>query len=506
MAESVALVLRGSALRVILLFANLGVAFYLMPFVIHALGDRWYGMWTLVGTLMGYYGYLDFGLSVATQRFIAHAIGRKDAQRINGLVTTALLLFVCLGVICLVVTVVLAVLAPLFFSDLHEIWTFRVVILLLGISLTISFPMAAFNGLISGSLRYDTVSYIEFGKLVARTASIIYFVGAGYSIVALAVINLAVESGGNLARLAVVRRMFRELEISRRHCARDTVRELFGYGGKTFVNQLADLLRFRLDHLVIATFINLSAVTIFNIAGQLVHYFRELMSSLLGVLTPLYARYQAAEDYTALNKAYFFTSKLAASSAMLGGGAAIVFGHAFIELWMGPAYLDAYTLLVILIIPTTFFVAQYPGYALIYGLGAVGSLAKASIVEAVANFVLSIILVRSIGVVGVALGTAIPLTAYAIFIVLVSCKLINASFGDYLRHVTPVFAVGFALQVADWAIVQQLNSSSYSRLIGLFLALYPINALLMLYLTFSRDELKLLRETGLQALGAKSRA
>ncbi|HEX9812774.1 MAG TPA: hypothetical protein VGA88_11925, partial [Burkholderiales bacterium] len=77
------LLVRGSLLRVSLLFANVAVAFYLMPFIIHSIGDRWYGMWTLVGTFMGYYGFLDLGLSIATQRFLAGALGRDDSESVN---------------------------------------------------------------------------------------------------------------------------------------------------------------------------------------------------------------------------------------------------------------------------------------------------------------------------------------------------------------------------------------------------------------------------------------
>src|SRR3990172_13178096 len=115
------LVLRGSLLNAVLLFSNIAVSLYMMPFVIHALGDRWYGMWTLVATFMGYYGYLDFGLSVAVQRFIAGAIGRKDGAETNRLLTTSVVLFAALGAIAMVATLVIAYFSDYFFSDPTEI-------------------------------------------------------------------------------------------------------------------------------------------------------------------------------------------------------------------------------------------------------------------------------------------------------------------------------------------------------------------------------------------------
>jgi len=49
-------------------------------FIIHSIGDRWYGLWVIVGTLMGYYGLLDFGLASASQRFITKSFysGKKQ--------------------------------------------------------------------------------------------------------------------------------------------------------------------------------------------------------------------------------------------------------------------------------------------------------------------------------------------------------------------------------------------------------------------------------------------
>ena len=37
---------KGSILRVFIFFINIIVAFCLMPFIIHSLGDRMYGLWT----------------------------------------------------------------------------------------------------------------------------------------------------------------------------------------------------------------------------------------------------------------------------------------------------------------------------------------------------------------------------------------------------------------------------------------------------------------------------
>ncbi len=495
------LVLRGSVFRMVMLFANIAVAFYMMPFLIHSLGDRWYGMWTLVATFMGYYGYLDFGLSISVQRFIARAIGKEDQEEVNKTVSTALFLFIIIGIIVLIISLIIAAMSPIFFSDSEEISIFRIVMVVMGLNVAITFMMAPVNGLMTGNLRYDIATGINMGKLAIRTALIIYFIMLGYSIIALACITLLADVGGNLVKIIIAKKIFKGIEVKRKLYSADLLKSLFGYGGKTFVNQLADLMRFGLDHLVIAAFINLSAVTLYNIASQLVYYFRSFIGSLTGVLTPVYARYQAAEDSEMIYKTYYFTSKIAALISVLTGGAAIIFGRDFILIWMGRDYIEAYRLLTLLIVPTVLFVAQSPANSVIYGLGAVGILAKVSIIEAITNVVLSVALVGPLGLIGIALGTAIPLVFFSIFLLFLAIRLVGGNLSTYVRSVGPVFIVAITLQVIAWYVVSNQEISSYSDILVLILYIYPLQLILLTFLVFSPDERQIVFDAGRRALG-----
>ncbi len=496
-----ALLLRGSLLRTLLLIANIAVGFFLMPFVVHAVGDRWYGMWTLVGTLIGYYGYFDFGLSIGVQRFIARAIGQRNEGEVNRLLSTAFVLFVLLGLAALVASAVAALLAPQFLRDAEEIHVFRVVVLILGVNMAVTFVVAPVNGLYSGHMRFDVTTTLQLALLILRTALIVYFIRAGYSIAVLSIITLVCGVTENLAKVGYARRLFPGVRIRRRLFAAGRVGDLLSYGSKLFVNQIADLLRFQIDHAVIAVFINLSAVTMFSVAGTLAYYFRNLVQALVGVLVPLYARQQAEGDLDGLARSHLFTTKLASVVALLGGGAMLVFGEPFIRLWMGPGYADAYPSLAVLAVGTGMFMTQQPAMALIYGLGVVGTLAKVSIIEALANLVLSIILVREYGILGVALGTGLPLIFLSVFIMVFSVRLAGMQLRDYLRSVAPLWVLLVVMQIGSGILVGRLAPESYLDLILLFVALYPIQVLLALWATFTSEEQRLIRRTAARAVG-----
>ena len=72
--------LTGAVSRVSNTALGILIAFLMTPFIIRHLGDDAYGLWLLVAAITGFYGVLDFGLSVATQRAIAQALASGDVE------------------------------------------------------------------------------------------------------------------------------------------------------------------------------------------------------------------------------------------------------------------------------------------------------------------------------------------------------------------------------------------------------------------------------------------
>jgi O-antigen/teichoic acid export membrane protein len=86
-------------------------------------------------------------------------------------------------------------------------------------------------------------------------------------------------------------------------------------------------------------------------------------------------------------------------------------GKTFIGLWMGPQYSHTSgTILQILLISQFFTIANSTAGQIAYGVDKHKSVAKSAAIEAVFNLTLSLILVKTIGIYGVAWGTAISMS------------------------------------------------------------------------------------------------
>lgn len=438
----------GSVFRILNFFGAIIVSFFMMPFVVHTLGDRMYGFWTLVGTFLGYYGLLDLGLSTAVARHIARAIGMEDKEDCNRIISTALFLYLCLGLAALLLTIVLAVFASLIFKNPEEADIFCKVILILGVNTAIHFPLKALRGILTAQLRFDIMSILDFMTLGLRTILVILVLLSGHGILAMALVTFIAGIPDMVLIAYFSKKNLPSLRIKQNYVTQKDAKTLYSYSIFAFIAQMGDHLRFNIDAFVIATFLSLSAVTHYSIASQLVRYFMNLMIASLGVLQPVFSRLDGAGDHEGMKKTFLFASKLSVYIASFVSFGLIAWGRPFIERWMGKEYLDAYPCLVILILGSTFALWQMPSVNLLYGTSKHRFYALFNSVEGVCNLLLSLLLVGRFGIVGVAMGTFIPMAIIKLVIQpIYVCKVLSINYLDY------IFKMGRAILVSLLSLV-----------------------------------------------------
>jgi O-antigen/teichoic acid export membrane protein len=101
---------------------------------------------------------------------------------------------------------------------------------------------------------------------------------------------------------------------------------------------------------------------------------------------------------------------------------------------MGARYVArSYPVLLALLIPFVISRAEDPTRRILYGMARHQYIAYVRVVEGFMNVVLSVLLARRFGIVGVAIGTAIPMTLTAIFIYPVHvCRMLEVPLTQYV--------------------------------------------------------------------------
>src|SRR5207249_8018241 len=112
------------------------------------------------------------------------------------------------------------------------------------------------------------------------------------------------------------------------------------------------------------------------------------------------------------------------------------FASPLISRWMGPGFEASVLPLQVLAITGVVLVGQGPLGNILLGTGRHRLVAFTSLGEAVANLILSVILVRRYGIVGVALGTAVPVVIANLFILFpAACRHVGMSVASVVRSV-----------------------------------------------------------------------
>jgi O-antigen/teichoic acid export membrane protein len=388
------------------------VSFLLSPFIVHRLGNSAYGTWVLLGSFVGYLGLLDFGVRGAVTRFVANQHAAGDHQSTSATVVAALRLFAGLAL----VTLVIAGLLALMLDDLFRIPPdlldeARIVVLLSGGAVASSLVGGVFAGIVVGLHRFDVDSAVEIAMTLLRAAAVVVALQAGYGLVALGVIQVAVSVLRGSLAFVLARHLYPELSLEGVGPTGHATRQLLSFSLFSSLIQLSGMLIYYTDSIVIAAFLPVAFVTYYAIAASLTDYARQVVAAISRVVQPRTSAALATGGIEAVRAVVLSVGPAATLVTVPMAFTFLLRGQRFLDLWMGPAYGPVTDkVLFVLSVPVWLAGGRLVAAAALMGINRHHGLAMAIAVEAVANLGLSVLLIKPLGLVGVAFGMAVPST------------------------------------------------------------------------------------------------
>lgn len=460
--------LHGAGFSVLNLGLGLTLGLILSPYIVKTLGDHHFGIYALAGTFTSWFSLLDLGLNSAVSRFITLHYSKNEVDKCRSISNTAFFLYLCLGLLGLLLSVAISAGALLFKPDMADVNLFAVVIVIFGFSFMAQIPINAFSGTILGVMRSDLGELWGFifralGAL--QTFCILYF-GGGLIPLALGNFLLVLVNLFVLYRLA--KRVFPPLIVSPKYFQKSEVESLFGYSFFTFIKNIGSMLILRTGNLLVASFISLSAVSHYQIvACNLSYNFMSLMLAMTGWLTSWLTLLHGRGDHELLLKTMRLGYKFSVYMASFIAFGLIVWGRAFITRWMGPAYLDAYPALVVNTIYFWVMLSQTVNARYLFAIAQHRYLAFAILGEGVLTLIIGFLLVRPYGMLGVATGLAIAGTInHGIIIPLVVCRFLKLGRIEYYARFLMMTVIAAIALLPSLIVSHYWVSSNYPALFG----------------------------------------
>ncbi len=425
-------------------FVSAVISFFLTPYIVHHVGQAAFGVWILVGSFSGYLGLFDFGIGYAVVRYVARYQKTGDIKSRNEVVATAFYIATGLALLVLAATLFIVFKAAVWFdipADL--VGQSRGVIFLIGLSIAIGFPLSVFSEALSGGLyRFDLFNVVSVIMAMIRAGLTVTLVEIGWGLTGLGAAALAVSMIGYLWRMKMLYRLLPDLSIRPGLVSKAVIRKISDYSFYSFLLVLSGRIAFYSDSFIVGFFKGIEAVAVFGIAVKLVEYLRQLVFTLTKLFSPVASRYDPEMDKAALRMIFYDGSRLNLLLSLPLSLILFFWGGRLIQLWVGDSFSYSIVILQILLLGHLASFTQGVAGEILLGVGRHKIFAILSFAGAVANILLSIILVQKMGLPGVAWGTTIPLILLSIiYLPVATGRLVEGRLRVFVREaVVPAVA------------------------------------------------------------------
>ena len=383
-----------------------------IPLTVRYLGAERYGAWVTISAAMAWIALADLGLGSSLTNAVSegYAKDRRDVAQHS----VAAAFWSLAAVAALLSAVFFSLWATVPWDRVFNVATARARAEV-GPAVAIAFAIFALN------FPFSTVSKIYGGYQEVAVAN--GWAAAG-NIIGLAALIVVTQLHGGLIALviAVSGALLLTNVISAvwvfgwskpwlfpdpKQVSWDAVRKLASVGGMFFVIQIAWLVLFQTDNLIIAHYLGAAAVTPYSVTWRLF-----ACTTLFQVLAspsywPAYAEAFSRGDRAWVRRSFRMNFTLTVTSTMVLALPLVIFGRRIIEAWAGAAAVPPAALLLWMAVWNVIYAATSSQSCVLAGSSRLRGQMTYSMIAAVVNIAASILLVQRIGITGAILGTII---------------------------------------------------------------------------------------------------
>ncbi len=427
----------------------------LTPLVIRRLGLELFGVWVMIIAVTNYFSLFDFGIGSSSVKYVAEYHARGMTDRINRLVSTGLFYYACFAVV--VAALALLLTGPfLLVFKIPAQHAAEASFVLMIVSLTLGFNniVANFTAIQTGLQRMDITALMGISSSCVSAGVTLLMLKAGHGLTGLIVANAAVYCSFGLLNIAIAFRLVPGLRLGPAFVDRAMLRQMFGFGSRIQVTSLAGLLHSQFDKFLLASLVDLTHVSFYGVASQVVGKARSLPQLVVSALFPAASDLEAHHDRAGLEELYRRAFKYTALIALPCAVFLLLIARVFIAAWLGPGYGVTAATLRALAVANCFNALIAPGFFILNGMGKPGIGMKSSLAAAGLNLVLSSLGVAFFGYPGVVAGTLVAMTAAAVYFLVMCHRALGIPFVPLIARplaaaMLPCLVMGFTVRFAQ---------------------------------------------------------
>lgn len=385
------------------------LGFVALPVLIKAIGDDGYGLLMLVATVMGYFGIMGAGVPAGTVKYVAEFEAREDREGLFKVINTSFGFFLGVGVAAAGVIATFAALGGLSFFEISEenLGIARNLLFVAAGFALFSWPATVLSNTLEGLQEYHTKNVIEAVTNVLRYGGSIAVALADWGIMAVFLAQQLSYVVRWIWLTYAVKKKLPGWQPNPLAFDTKTFKIIAGFSVWLLMTQIAVLLNYETDHIILGAFLPMASLTIYEIVTRPFTIIRQVSSLFNSAIMPAVSATAARADQAGLDAIAYtgsrYSNAFVAPIAIVG----LFLSGPFIGLWVGEKYLEyAWVAQVSCAFQLVWQSNSLMG-RVFWGTGKVARLAWLAVFTAVFNAGLSIFLVQDYGVAGVVMATVI---------------------------------------------------------------------------------------------------
>lgn len=340
------------------------VNFIYTPVLLHYVGQSQYGLFQMTNSVISSLSILAMGLSSAYVKFYFQYKVKEDEENIRKLNGLYLMVFIFVSILAMILGTVLANNTDSLFSSglsKTEIDTTKQLMYIMTFNLALTFPSSVFDSNIMVNEQFKFQQFRQLLQSLLVPIFAIPMVSMGYGILSIGIIQILVTL---LFLILNVNYCYKKLmmRFDFRNIAFYMLKPLLIFSSYILLNQIVDMVNNNAPSFILGMILGAKQVAIFAIAIQIKNMFFMLSTSLSSVFVPKINEMVNRENSKeTLLKLMVKVGRIQMNILFFVLGGFILLGQYFIQLWAGSENLEAYSLIILMVLPSIIPLSQNLG-------------------------------------------------------------------------------------------------------------------------------------------------
>lgn len=491
----------GAILSYVYIAIGAAITLLYTPFMIRILGKSEYGLYNTVASVISSLSILSLGFGSGYIRFFSRFKAENrddDIAKLNGMFLT---IFSVIGIIAFICGIFLSNHLDMVFDTgltSQELQTAKVLMIMLTINLTISFPASVFTSIITSQEQFIFQKIIILVRQVVSPLVCIPLLLMGYGSVGMVASTVVISLIVDTVNIGFC--IFKLKTRFRFHNLPGAVfKELAIYSGFIAINMIVDQINLNIDKILLGRFCGTESVAVYSAGYTLYNYYHLFSTSISNVFTPrihyIWSNMETTEKEKNRKLSMLFAEvgRIQFIILWLVCSGLILFGRQFIRLWAGNGYENAYYVVLLLAISAIVPLSQNIGIEIQRAKNKHQFRSLIYLFMAFINLGLSIYLCQIYAEIGSAIGTAVSfVVANTIIMNLFYSYALGLTISEYWKRcIKIVISTIPAIIVGVFFCVTVNTFNLFPMLIGI--VGYGLAYLICIYIAvLSRKEKKLI--------------